>query len=407
MKITRSIRVSRKQLAAHKLRTALALLGIVIGVSAVIIMVAIGNGAQEEVLSKIKAMGTSLLIINAGQVQKSAGRQQIRGTVTTLTLDDVEAIGRECSAVNAAAPLQSKKMQVKYGSLSTNTTVVGTTTQFQKVRNFYVAIGAFFSDEENLASRRAAVLGHSVVKNVFEGNNPVGETIRIGKVTFEVIGVMESKGVDLNGFDQDDQIFIPIRTALRRVFNLPYINTINIQATSTETMGRAAAQITDLLRDRHRLNKQQKPDDFTIQNQADLLEAQRETTDTFTMLIGSIAGISLLVGGIGILAIMLIAIRERTNEIGLRMAVGASRKDIMTQFVIEASILGVGGGLVGILLGILGAFFVRVATSWAVSISPDSVGLAFGFSLLVGLFFGVYPARRASLLDPITALRSE
>jgi len=389
------------------LRTALALLGIVIGVSAVIIMVAIGNGAQEEVLSKIKAMGTSLLIINAGQVQKSAGRQQIRGTVTTLTLDDVEAIGRECSAVNAAAPLQSKKMQVKYGSLSTNTTVVGTTTQFQKVRNFYVAIGAFFSDEENLASRRAAVLGHSVVKNVFEGNNPVGETIRIGKVTFEVIGVMESKGVDLNGFDQDDQIFIPIRTALRRVFNLPYINTINIQATSTETMGRAAAQITDLLRDRHRLNKQQKPDDFTIQNQADLLEAQRETTDTFTMLIGSIAGISLLVGGIGILAIMLIAIRERTNEIGLRMAVGASRKDIMTQFVIEASILGVGGGLVGILLGILGAFFVHVATSWAVSISPDSVGLAFGFSLLVGLFFGVYPARRASLLDPITALRSE
>jgi putative ABC transport system permease protein len=407
MKITRSIRVSRKQLAAHKFRTALALLGIVIGVSAVIIMVAIGNGAQEEVLSKIKAMGTSLLIINAGQVQKSAGRQQIRGTVTTLTLDDVEAIGRECSAVNAAAPLQSKKMQVKYGSLSTNTTVVGTTTQFQKVRNFYVAIGAFFSDEENLASRRAAVLGHSVVKNVFEGNNPVGETIRIGKVTFEVIGVMESKGVDLNGFDQDDQIFIPIRTALRRVFNLPYINTINIQATSTETMGRAAAQITDLLRDRHRLNKQQKPDDFTIQNQADLLEAQRETTDTFTMLIGSIAGISLLVGGIGILAIMLIAIRERTNEIGLRMAVGASRKDIMTQFVIEASILGVGGGLVGILLGILGAFFVHVATSWAVSISPDSVGLAFGFSLLVGLFFGVYPARRASLLDPITALRSE
>jgi len=407
MKITRSIRVSRKQLAAHKLRTALALLGIVIGVSAVIIMVAIGNGAQEQVLSKIEAMGTNLLIINAGQVQKSAGRQQIRGTVTTLTLEDVEAIGRECSAVNAAAPLQSKKMQVKYGNLSTNTAVVGTTAEFQKVRNFHVATGAFFTDEENLASRRAAILGHTVVKNLFEGSNPVGETIRVGKVTFEVIGVMESKGVDLNGADQDDQIFIPIRTALRRVFNLPYINTVNVQATSAETMGRAVTQITEILRDRHRLNKQQKPDDFTIQNQADLLEAQRETTDTFTMLIGSIAGVSLLVGGIGILAIMLIAIRERTNEIGLRMAVGASRKDIMTQFVIEASILGVGGGLVGILLGILGAFFVRIGTSWAVSISPDSVGLAFGFSLLVGLFFGVYPARRASLLDPITALRSE
>jgi len=407
MKITRSIRISRKQLVAHKLRTGLALIGIVIGVSAVIIMVAIGNGAQHEVLSKIEAMGTNLLIINAGQVQKSARREQIRGTVTTLIPADVDALVRECSAVKAAAPVQSKKIQVKFGNLSSNTTVVGTTTEFQKVGNFRVATGVFFTDEENLASRRAAVLGQSVVKNLFDGRNPVGETIRIGKVPFEVIGVMEAKGVDLNGVDQDDQIFIPIRSALRRVFNLTYINTINIQAANTGVMELAILQISNVLRDRHRLDKQLKPDDFTIQNQADLLEAQRETTDTFTMLIGSIAGISLLVGGIGILAIMLIAIRERTNEIGLRMAVGASRKDIMTQFVLEASLLGVGGGLAGIVLGILGALFVRIGTSWAVSFSPGSVALAFGFSLLVGLFFGVYPARRASLLNPIDALRSE
>jgi len=407
MKIARSIRISRKQLAAHKPRTALALLGIVIGVSAVIIMVAIGNGAQEEVLSKIEAMGTNLLVVNAGQVQKSAGQQQIRGTVTTLTLADADAIVRECSVVKAAVPVQSKKIQVKHGNLSTNTTVVGTTVEFQEVRNFRVATGIFFTDEENLASRRVAILGQSVVTNLFEGHDPIGETIRIGKVPFEVVGVMEAKGVDLNGFDQDDQIFIPIRTALRRVLNLSYINTINIQTTSAEAMARAVAQITEVLRERHRLNKQRKLDDFTIQNQSDLLEAQRETTDTFTMLVGSIAGISLLVGGIGILAIMLIAIRERTNEIGLRMAVGASRKDIVTQFILEASILGVGGGLVGILIGILGAFFVRIGTLWAVSISADSVGLAFVFSLLVGLFFGVYPARKAAMLDPIVALRSE
>ena len=389
------------------MRTALALLGIVIGVSAVIIMVAIGDGAQQEVLSKIDAMGTDLLIVNAGQVQKSAGRQQIRGTVTTLTVEDAEALVKECSAVKSAAPVQSRKIQVKYDNLSTNTTVVGTTPEFQTVRNFWAAEGTFFSGEENLASRRVAVLGATVVSNLFAGHNPVGETIRIGKVPFEVVGVMQSKGTDLNGTDQDDQIFIPIRTALRRVFNLTYINTINIQAVTTGKMSQAVAQITGLLRERHRLNRRNAPDDFTIQNQTDVLEAQRETTDTFTLLISSIAGISLLVGGIGILAIMLIAIRERTNEVGLRMAVGASRKDIMTQFVIEASMLGVIGGMAGIILGILGSFSVRIGTSWAISISPASVMLAVGFSLLVGLFFGVYPARRASLLDPIDALRSE
>ena len=407
MKIAKSVRISRKQLAAHPLRTALALTGIVIGVSAVIVMVAIGNGAQQEVLSKIDAMGTDLLVVSAGEVQKSAGRQQIRGTATTLVLEDVEAITRECPAVRAAAPVQSRKIQVKYGSFSTNTTVVGTTPEFEKVRSFRATKGTFFSDEENLASRRVAVIGTTVVNNLFEGHDPIGETIRIGKVPFEIIGVLQSKGTDLNGVDQDDQILIPIRTALRRVFNLTYINTINIQAVNAEKMDQAVTQITELLRERHRLDRRNAPNDFTIQNQADVIEAQRETTDTFTLLISSIAGISLLVGGIGILAIMLIAIRERTNEIGLRMAVGASRRDIMTQFVIEASMLGVSGGIAGIILGILGSISVGVGTAWAISISPTSIMLAFGFSLLVGLFFGVYPARRASLLDPIDALRSE
>ncbi len=407
MKIARSVKISRKQLTAHPLRTGLALTGIVIGVSAVIIIVAIGNGAQQEVLSKIEAMGTNLLIVTPGQVQKTAGRQQIRGTVTTLTVEDAEAIGLECPAVRAVAPAQSKKLLVKYDNLSSNTTVIGSTPAFQRVRNTRVAMGRFFTEEENTASRRVAVLGQSVVHNLFEGRNPIGEIIRIGRIPFEVIGVMQSKGVDLSGTDQDDQIFIPLRTALRRVLNLTYINAINIEAVTSEAMNPAISQVTKLLRERHRLNKRGAPDDFTILSQTDVLEAHRETTETFTLLIGSIAGISLLVGGIGILAIMLIAIRERTNEIGLRMAVGASRKDIMTQFVLESSILGTSGGIAGIILGLTGALVVQIGMSWPISISTTAIILSFSFSLIVGLIFGVYPARRASRLDPIDALRTE
>jgi len=407
MKIARSIKISRKQLLAHKLRTALALLGIIIGVSAVIIMVAIGNGAQKEVLDKIEAMGTNLIIVNAGQVQKSAGRMQVRGAVTSLRPEDAEMLPLGVPSIQSVAPVQSQKMQVKFGNLSSNTTIVGTSVEFPGVRNFRTAKGYFFSEEENRASRRVALLGQTVVNNLFNDANPIGETIRIGRIPFQVIGVMEPKGVDLNGVDQDDQIFIPIKTALRRVFNQDYISSISVQVVSTDKMADAEQQIREVLRERHRLNRRDKPDDFTIQNQTELLETQRETTDTFTALITSIAGISLLVGGIGILAIMLISIRERTNEIGLRMAVGASRKDISRQFVIESAIMSIGGGVIGIFIGIIGSLIIAVGTDWAASVSLSSVLYSFGFSLLIGLFFGVYPALKAARLDPIVALRSE
>jgi putative ABC transport system permease protein len=407
MKIARSIKISRKQLLAHKLRTVLALVGIIIGVSAVIIMVAIGKGAQNEVLSKIEAMGTNLIIVNAGQVQKSAGRMQVRGTVTTLRTEDAEALQKAVPLIERAAPVQSKKMQVKSGNVSTNTAIVGTSVEFPEVRNFRIDKGYFFSEEENRASRRVAVLGQTVVDNLFNGANPRGETVRIGRIPFLVIGVMESKGVDLNGVDQDDQIFIPIKTALRRVFNQDYINSISVQVVSQDKMEEAGYQIREVLRERHRLNRRDRPDDFTIQSQTELLEARRETTGTFTALITSIAGISLLVGGIGILAVMLIVIRERTNEIGLRMAVGASRRDISVQFVIEAAILSIGGGILGIVLGVFGSLIISLGTDWAVSISLTSILYSFGFSLLIGLFFGVYPAHKAARLDPIVALRSE
>ncbi len=407
MKLSKSIKISRNQLLANKLRTFFALMGIIIGVSAVIVMVAIGNGARNEVLDKIEEMGTNLIIVNAGQVQKNVGRQQIRGTVTSLTLKDVDILASECPDVRMAAPVKTKKMQVKWENVSTHTTITGTTPNYPFIRNFQVEKGVFFTEEENKASMRFAVLGETVVKNLFEGRNPVGENIRIGSVLFSIIGVMEPKGADLEGIDQDDQIFIPVQTALRRVFNLNYINTINIQATSIEKMDDATSQISEALREQHRLNKQNKPDDFTIQNQIELLETQKETTGTFTALIVSTAGVSLLVGGIGILAIMLIAIRERINEIGLRMAVGASRKDILFQFVIESSILSIGGGIIGIAVGILTSVVIIFATDWTLSISLPSLVYSFLFSLAVGLFFGVYPARKASRLDPVEALRSE
>lgn len=406
MRFARNLKISRKQLIAHRVRTFMALLGIIIGVSAVILMVSVGQGAQNTVLSRINDMGTNLLVVNAGQLRRFAGRN-IRGTATTLTLEDAEAVLENSRYVNRVAPVQSKKVQVKYGAYSTNTTITGTTPAYQQIRNFEAAEGEFFSEEENTASIRVAVLGQSVWENLFEGEDPMGEIIRIGRVPFEVIGIMESKGVDLSGEDQDDQIFIPIRTAMRRVFNLTYISGINIEAASKEEMDEAAGEIRALLRERHRLDRLDKPDDFTIQNQADLLEAEKETTETFTTLIGSIAAVSLLVGGIGILAIMLMAVKERTNEIGLRMSVGASRKDILIQFISEAAILGIGGGAVGILIGIAASFLIGAATEWPTAVSWPSIALSFGFSLMVGLFFGVYPARKASLLDPIVALRSE
>jgi len=407
MRITKNLKISRKQLGAHKLRTLLALFGIIIGVTAVVVMVAIGRGAQSEVLGRIEAMGTNLMIVSAGQVQRSAGRQQIQGMVSTLTLQDQEAILRECPAVKSAAPLQSRKMPVKYGPISSLTTVVGTTPEYFTIRRFQAAQGDFFSAEENKAVRRVAVLGPTVARNLFSDQNPLGQVIRVGRVAFTVIGVTQEKGVDYEGLDQDDQLFIPIRTGLRRLFNLNHIASIHIEAQDNKQVKAAESQVKVLLRERHNLEKKGKPDDFTLQNQIDLLDAQQEAGDSFTMLIGSIAAVSLLVGGVGILAVMLLAVRERTPEIGLRMAVGASRRDILLQFIAEAGILGLFGGTAGAFTGIITVGLINLIGVWQALISIPSILLAFSFSLATGMVFGVFPARKASLLNPIESLRSE
>jgi len=389
------------------MRTFLSLLGIIIGVSAVIIMVAIGRGAQKEVLNKIEAMGTNLIVVNAGQVHTFAGRKRQTGNVITLTTRDANAVKLECPSVLLTAPVQSKRLQVKYGNLNTQTLIVGTTPDFQSIRNFHTRRGEFFTSEENKASLRLAVLGQAVVENLFGNDDPIGETIRIRNIPFEVIGVLEKKGVDINGVDQDDQIIIPINTALRRVFNLTYLSTIYVQAKDNQSLNEAAAEVKALLRKRHHLTHHAKQDDFTIQNQADVLKTQKETTNAFTNLIGGIAVISLLVGGIGILAIMIMIIRERTGEIGLRIALGARKKDILIQFLFESLIMSITGGFLGIILGISGALIIAFFTQWTASISIVSIIIALVFSLFIGIFFGIYPARSASLLDPIEALRSE
>ena len=405
MKVIRGTRIALKTLFAHKMRTGLATLGIVIGVGSVIVMVSIGDGAQKEVLSKIQAMGTDLIMITAGQVRIVAGRQRQTGNVTTLTLRDCKAIEDEARSIRNIAPAQGRKMLVKYDALSTSTTVTGTTGAVLAVRSLGLAQGRFFTEDEDSATQRVAVIGKTVADNLFAGRNAVGEEIRLGKVAFEVIGVLSEKGTDLVGADQDDVIYIPLRTALRRLFNLTYINNIFVQAKGSEYIEKAVAEISDILRERHRLRT--KADDFTIQSQTEIVKTEQETAQTFTQLLSAVAGISLLVGGVGILAVMLIAIKERTREIGVRRAVGALRKDILLQFLVESFVLSVSGGLVGVILGVVLSVGASYFTKWPMSLSLSAMAVSFGFSAFIGVLFGVYPAVKAARLDPIEALKAE
>ncbi|OGW50919.1 MAG: hypothetical protein A2078_04510 [Nitrospirae bacterium GWC2_57_9] len=372
----------------------------------VVLMVAIGRGAQAAVMKKIQGLGTNLVIVTAGKVRVVAGRPRQIGNITSLTVKDAEALPGEVSAVGRTAPFQSRKVVVKYGEASTSTQVAGTTPEFTGIRNFRPVTGRFFTDEEVKGAMRVAVLGRTVVNNLFEGREPVGELIRIRNVPFEVIGVLEEKGVNAIGQDDDDLILAPITTVMRRVMNVSYVNNIYVEAKDASLMNRAVREIREVLHDRHRI-KPGKEDDFDIQNQMDILKAEEETAQTFTMLLGSIAAVSLLVGGVGILAIMLISIRERIKEIGVRRALGARKKDVLFQFLIEALVLSVAGGLIGSVLGVLASFVVGWSTGLPTTISFPSVAVAFLFSAAIGLFFGVYPAKKASELDPIAALRSE
>jgi putative ABC transport system permease protein len=403
MKLSKSLSLSVEILAAHKLRTLLSVLGIVVGVAAVILMVAAGKGAEKRILDRIRDMGTNLVTVSAGQTRIIAGRQRQISTVTTLIVEDAAAIAEECPSVALAAPAIDKKLATRWESENANTTVLGIDPEGFAIRNISIAAGRVFDLDECRGRRRVAIVGPTVVQNLFLDVDPIGLTFRIGRIPFEVIGVTVPKGVDANGLDQDDLVIVPL--AMRRLMNVDYIQAIYVQAKSSDLLDAAEVEIQELLRRRHRLGD--KPDDFTLQNQATLLATERETAQSMTLLIGSVSGISLLVGGVGILAVMLISVRERTREIGLRRAIGARRCDIRNQFLLESAMLAGLGGLLGVAIGVGAAWTVSTLGLWDAVISWPSAAIGFLFSVSLGVAFGLYPAARAAALEPIEALRAE
>ncbi len=399
-----SVKIALHALVANKLRSILTMLGIIIGVGAVIAMVSIGMGVREKVQSSIASLGSNLIIVTPGAAS-SSGVRQAAGTNITLTPKDAQAVAG-LPGVRHAAPSVNKQYQVVAGNQNWTTSVQGTTPEFLDIRNLSVGSGSFFTTDDIDARNRVAVIGATVAASLFGSANPVGRDVRINNAPFKVIGVLAAKGQSAGGQDQDDIIIVPLTTAQERLMGITHVQNISVQAASADAIDRVQQDITRLLRARHRLIGDA-PDDFTVRNLASVMETAAETTSTITMLLGSIAAISLLVGGIGIMNIMLVSVTERTREIGIRKALGAKFADILMQFVIEAVVIGVMGGAIGIVIGIGGSFAISSFAGWNTVVTPLPILVAFGFSVAIGLFFGLYPARKAALLDPIDALRYE
>jgi putative ABC transport system permease protein len=405
MKIANILISAFRALARNKMRSFLTMLGIIIGVGAVIAMLAIGQGAQYSVQQQINALGTNVLIIIPGN-QQAGGISVGAGSATTLTEDDADAMRNECPAVAFVSPGTRAGGQVIAGNLNWATSVEGTGGDYLEIRQWRIAYGNFYTDQDVKAATKVCVLGKTVADNLFPDTSPIDQSIRIRNVPFKVVGVLERKGQNALGQDQDDIIVAPYTTVKRRLTWFPYLRQILVSATTPANIPVAQQQISELLRMRHKITPYA-PDDFTIRNQADLAAAQNKTTDILTLLLASIASVSLLVGGIGIMNIMLVSVTERTREIGIRMSVGARSRDILTQFLIEALVLSLVGGITGILFGVTGSQLISGLAKWPTIITAFSIILSFGFSIAIGIFFGFYPARKAAMLNPIDALRYE
>ena len=391
-----------RSLISHKLRTFLTALGIIIGVASVISMISIGEGARQQTLSTISKFGTNIITIKPGN-KKS--RHVSTGKVDTLMLKDATFIEQNVPLITGVAAQVYRSAQLKFRNKNTNTTVRGTGKNYRRLANFEMQKGRYFNQQEINVAKRVCVLGATVVKNLFAEANPLGETIKVDGKNFMVIGMTEPKGA-LSWFDPDDQIFIPVSTAQKRVFGMNHIQSIDVQASKIEDLELIKEDITQLLRIRHNIANG-KENDFYVQNSSQWLNSWGDAAKTFTYLLGGIAAISLMVGGIGIMNIMLVSVTERTREIGIRKAIGAKKKEILEQFLIESVLISFLGGGAGVLLGIGISEIVSNIGEWETIVSTQSILLAFGFSVGIGIFFGFYPANKAANMNPIEALRYE
>ena len=413
MNYSNLFKIALRAIAANKTRSFLTALGIIIGVASVIAMLAIGQGSKKSIQENIAQMGSNMIMINPGADRGPGGVRQDASSMETLKLTDYQSLKDECNYISAISPVVNKSGQFIYGNNNAPSTIYGVNTDYLTIRQLSVDDGEMFSDEDIKASAKVCVLGQTVVDNLFpDGSDPIGRVVRFNSIPFRVIGVLKKKGYNTMGMDQDDLVLAPYTSVMKRILAQTYLGSINCSAITEGLTDKATNEITTILRRNHKLKdatdtQEADDDDFSIRSQEELASMMNSTTDMMTILLGCVAGISLIVGGIGIMNIMYVSVTERTREIGLRMSVGARGVDILNQFLIEAILLSVTGGIIGVIIGVGSSYAIKFVAHWPIYIQPWSIVMSFAVCTFTGVFFGWYPAKKAAQLDPIEALRYE